>query len=322
LSSINPEQGGSPTKYQDFLNSNREFKTTLSLERGNLVHLYCEHPEEFIVSDVVKPSDISARWAEQVYKTYTSEIDLETHILNIRDKFQFHKNIKDKVKALEKWNKESESYYQFLKVADGKIAMDPATHHIVTNCIKSLHAHEKADQLLFHKEDFSNVEYFNELEIYWKEAIEIEFRGRRFMVEVPCKAKLDRVIVDHDKKFIKIPDIKTTSVAVSQFQQSFQYYRYYRQHKFYRRALYMYLKDKIKDIGSYTVDSYNIVVETVNRFEVAIFPISQFWLLEGAREVTSLLGRIAWHMNTNIWNMTMEEYNNNGYTYLKDEYIK
>jgi hypothetical protein len=309
LAAINPEQGGSPQKFKKFLEDNSEQKYSVSLERGSLIHLYCEHPDDFIISDVTKPTDMMCKWVEAAYSglkrnnlDFVKGLD-DDYIAFTKQATNVYAGTKDKDKIVTLFNKEGKAYYDFLVKADGKICMSAETGTIVKACIESLKTHDKAKELLFTKDEFSDIEYYNELEIYWKEKINIGTDKEPVWQTINLKSMLDRVIVNFDKKTVQIPDIKSTSKPKSQFQESFEYYRYYRQHAFQRTALRQWLlsrNDRRIDIYEFKdVTSYNVVVETIDPYQVGIYPLSQFWLKEGKEEMNALLRRVAWHQHYN-----------------------
>jgi hypothetical protein len=333
LAAINPEQGGSPQKFKKFLEDNSEQKYSVSLERGSLIHLYCEHPDDFIISDVEKPTDLMCKWVEYAFNGLKrNNLDLvkgldDDYIVFVKDTVKAYDNIKDKTKIVEKFKKEGQAYYDFLVKGDGKICMTAETGRIVTSCIDSLKTHPVAKSFLFEKNEFDDIEYYNELEIYWQERINIGNKESQLWANLPCKSMLDRVIIDFKNMIIRIPDIKSTSKPKSQFQESFEYYRYHRQHAFQRTALRQWLltrtdrKITMEDIYKFEVHSYNIVVETIHPYQVGIYPLSKFWLKEGKEEMDSLLKRVTWHHYYGIWDTTMEEYANGGFLELKDKKI-
>jgi hypothetical protein len=73
------------------------------------------------------------------------------------------------------------------------------------------------------------LECINEQEIFWKE----RFSGGS---ELPCKAKLDRIFLNHATKTAWIKDLKSTS-SIAEFNRSVEKYHYYRQKVWYLRAL-------------------------------------------------------------------------------------
>ena len=68
LSYINPEQGGSPRKFKDYLDGNLEHLETPSLYAGSTIHKFILEPDTFAISDVERPSDTIVKIIDKVYE--------------------------------------------------------------------------------------------------------------------------------------------------------------------------------------------------------------------------------------------------------------
>jgi hypothetical protein len=207
---------------------------------------------------------------------------------------------------------ENLAYYQFLRSSREKICITSETKNIIDNCIKSLHNNPWVSKLLFESNELENIEYFNELEIYW------EHDG------IPLKSKLDRVIVDHRSKTIKIIDLKTTNkkcywkapkVPVllamdnTYFYDSYLKYRYYRQQAFYNSAVM-----SIKDYKSYKIENIIIPIETSGNYDCCILSFSSdgFYINKGNEEWMSILEDYKWHLENGLWEYPRYIYKNQG----------
>jgi len=65
LSCINPDEGGSIGKFMNFFGEKEEKKSSLSLDRGKLVHKYVEDSSKFIVEELNKPTDMMSGFLEE-----------------------------------------------------------------------------------------------------------------------------------------------------------------------------------------------------------------------------------------------------------------
>jgi hypothetical protein len=74
LTKINPDQGGTPQAFKAFYEEEAK-QPTPSMEMGKMIHLYQENPDEFIVSDLDKPTDGISKWVEEIVNAikYISE---------------------------------------------------------------------------------------------------------------------------------------------------------------------------------------------------------------------------------------------------------
>ena len=68
MSSLNPEEGGSPQKFLSFFDENKEQKSTRSLNNGKVVHAYIEDKESFIIDDLDRPSESICIWVEEILR--------------------------------------------------------------------------------------------------------------------------------------------------------------------------------------------------------------------------------------------------------------
>jgi PDDEXK-like domain of unknown function (DUF3799) len=327
LSTLNPEQGGSPKKFQEFFSKNKEKKQSLSLERGSLIHLYCENPSGFVVDDIEKPSENICKIIEHVWTKQKDVIlpDSEEEAIKM-----IEEAILEKAKEIgygqawkpetivEKVSTQGKGYLEFLKSSNGKQVMSAETKKIVESCTQSLHTHSLAQELLFDEHSRIGLHYYNELPVYWTESVPMLDSDE--FVDVPCKAKLDRLVVDHGNKIIYHPDLKTTSKGAYKFQGSFESYRYYRQHAFYKRALQIFLVNEFPatDFTDWEVKAYNIVVETCDDPQTVVYSVPESWIKKGEQEYKALLQRYVFHSVTNGWEYSMEEYLSGGVLILKD----
>ena len=151
-----------------------------------------------------------------------------------------------------------------------------------------------------------NVESFNEKEIYFTQH------------DVECKSKLDRIIVDNDKKTVTIVDLKTTSAQVygectplpkklktgvlirdwhvTGFMYSCLQYSYYRQLAFYINAV----KSEYPD---YKVEAFIAAVDTKGAYDVAVYQLPDEWIEEGNNEIKSLLTEYKHYKDSNNFNV-------------------
>jgi len=163
---------------------------------------------------------------------------------------------------------------------------------------------KKAKELIIDKHDSSEIEAHSEFHINW----EYSNGG----VEAPCKSLIDRLIIDHEQKTIKLIDIKT-SADVNDFKKSFEEYEYGLQMAFYCAAIYWYLKyEKNVDPDEYSCEVFVVAIQNNTDYQCRVFKISESIILEKKNELERLIPEVNWHMTKNKWDYTREYYEGDG----------
>ena len=302
LKYINPEEGGHPRKYQSFKAGNEKI-SSLSLDRGKLLHKWVENRDSFEVSEVDAPHEEAIKWLNLVLslekewsKDNLEELPsetLESFILSTKEKITFHDNYKKKEAILALFHSFS-GYYNFIKYPSNKIALTRATRDILFNCYQSLYVHPIANDLLFKESEGETV--LNEQAIYFE------------YLNVPCKALLDRIIIDEANKKIKIIDLKTTAKSAALYKDTFDYYHTYRQLAFYKLAIMHLLSDLgYKYISQYKITCHIVAVETFGSFITQVYEVDQTYITKGTQEIISLLSDIKWYNDRGNWEITKDE---------------
>ncbi len=292
LSLINPEQGGSPKLFQMYLEGTiQKIAPSPSLENGSLLHLYVEDPSKFVVSDVVKPNESLCNVVTQYFQIKDSHL-VETQdeiLLKAARLASYYNNYKDET-LLNTLKKSSiYEYIAELELNEGKQFMTKEQKITIESCIEALNSHAACAKYLF--QEWPDCEIFNEYNIFFQ------------CLGIDCKARLDRLIVNHKEKYCVLIDLKTTSKRAHFFPESFEFWKYYRQMAFYKYAI-------SKQFEGYSFSCYMPVVDT-QFFTRHCYKISESQIDRGTIEYMNLLSRAKWHMDNSEWNYTMEEFNNN-----------
>jgi len=243
------------------------------------------------------------KWVETLH--YRKAGFDKDHIISVKEELGIYNNVKDKEKIFSLYEKEGKAYYTFLESSEGKDIVTKETANILLNCKNAIISNSEANSLLLEKNEFANIEYYSEYEIYFDYSKIVNS-----IVSIPAKAKIDRIIIDHENKKVIICDLKTTSTNINYFAGfyysgklmglgSYQKYRYYRQAKFYLDAIQC--SDLAHKINGYTVECKLIVVETVDPFECKVLPISNAYLLQGGTEIELLIQKYLYHKANNTW---------------------
>ncbi len=305
LKYINPDEGGSPEVFMASLSNQLEKKDSVSLSRGTLLHDWQEKRSNFIVADFEKPTDNIAKVVEYAFSNNTEYIksnnptylDILPSILEACKILGYGQSWKPEtlVKKLE--DGRAKEYYNHLILADGKVAITGKDAEILNNCIASINNHKSANKYL-HTDDFGNESVLKEVVVCFNITT---LKGNI----VKGKSKLDVVRIDHANKIIKIVDLKTTSDSVYTYGK-YAYYRYRndRQNAFYRLAIKTALSHLISD--GYTIENYNVVVETGRKFECQVWKSPDSVIDAATIEIYDLCDRIAYHQATGNWKTPIE----------------
>jgi len=180
-----------------------------------------------------------------------------------------------------------------------KEVMSKSKWNLIQDLKTAAYEHQLANSLLAHAEPFSNIEEYNETVIFW----EYDVDGYK----VTCKYMLDRLVIDHNTKTIKLIDLKTTS-HIGSFDKSIETFNYNRQFAFYCQAL----LNKFKGLEDYKREIYVIALQIKELPECKVFKISDELIEEGHAKIATLMTDIAWHFNNDQWKYSKSYYESNG----------
>lgn len=295
LGLINPDQGGSQKKFEQYLENGFEQKEGLYIENGRLYHSYKENQDQFAIEPENKPTETTAKWAEMVHEVLADKEDVtELEYLeasyHVRDQYLFHKKLKDKekikIKALEGY-----PYFKFLRENNDKSMITAAQKETLTNMMMADKEFSTGEELYESGEGISTNSEFGILFYY---------RGH------PVKVLIDKLQIDSKQKDVTIIDYKTISSSASTFMGYniyspdtfgmpvktivpglFSHRHIYRQVALYREGVRAYLKEL--DHKDYRCNVTVRVLETKDCFDVKDYVIHSRWLSSGMSEVDQII---------------------------------
>jgi len=291
---------------QFLMRKQKEMQTkSAAMELGTLIHKFTLEPDEFIIADVEPVTGKMGEYIQAYFELEKSGVDKDKIAEMAYAHAQYKPSHSKPETILKSFKKKQENiaYYEFLKRADGKIALGQKDKQVIEGCLTSLRGHVVANKLLFNEPE-GNVETFNEKEIYFNQ------HG------VDCKSKLDRIIVNHDSKTVTIVDLKTTSNQVygtctplntgtgillrdwhtTGFMYSCLQYSYYRQLAFYMNAA-------IAEYPDYGVEAFIVAVDTKGSYDAAVYKLPSEWIEEGVNEIQCLLSEYQYYKESNSWSI-------------------
>lgn len=311
---IDPETGGAPSLFYDYLNGKVEDEKTPSLEKGDYLHKYILTPEEFpILTCEMPPPAIQEVVKRVFYQLSLKKSAEEQKLFVLSDHSDIIMQIADETEYQRNWKPETRKqkiielgapYFDALKEAGDRTILSGDVLELLKRCADSIRRNSAANALLL---DSPGQIVFNEQEIYWTE----EWNG----MNLSFKAKLDRLVVDPKEKTFSIVDFKTTSKYIVNFPSSFDFYHYYRQISFYEHAAKIWLEQQ--GYQNFTPDDHYIVaVETKGANLCRTYVVSEPYLRKGRKETADLLNRIVFHFSTGDWINAKEEQETVNKTYM------
>ena len=211
--------------------------------------------EKFHVSNIQnKPSDTIKSIVNQVYDLVKEEVGsladkglLRDHTSKIIDSCNDH-NYQPNWKTETRVAKVGESweYWEDLKAAEGKQILSQEENDLISQIVMSIRSNSVTGPYFIPQ---PNQEILYQYPIYFS------------YNNVDCKALLDMVIIDHDKKTIQPIDIKTMGDQTLYFPKSLRQRRYDIQAAFYTQALFQWWIDNDR-YTDYRILNFKFIVES------------------------------------------------------------
>ena len=301
----------SPRLFRDRLDGKVEFKATSAMENGTMVHMYLLQPNEF--KESYRALDFVAPTSQQQKQFCLDYISSKANkpILKALEAFKANysttgKTDEDNAKRGLEMALKLKPYIKWLRSADGgKKIISWSSVNSLKLTKENVLLHKKAKELLYTSTNSEGVIAFNEFHINWSWKLS-ETRT------LECKSLIDRIIIDHNNKTIKLVDIKTTA-SVPNFKHSFEMYDYGRQMAFYWYAIEHQLSvvENI-DIEGYTKETYIVAIQNNGSYECRVFSVSSETVETKSEEIKQILSDIDWHMQSNLWDHTKSYYERDG----------
>jgi hypothetical protein len=299
----------SPKLFKKFINGELETENKDYFELGTAVHMYFLEPDKFKktyeIMDYTSPT--SKNQTEFLEKISGVSKITDNILLNAYKECYIAKQSDDKIlETATKLKNEYKNYIKYLKKRKNKTILRSLAMQLIRSMESNIKGQKTAPKLIYDIEDSiidnPNKVIYNEKEVYWKGKHGLDY-----------KAMLDRLIVDHANKKIKLVDLKTTKSVKTFITSSFTKYKYDRQLAFYSLAARELFKQEFKDksIEDYEIEFYIVALDTGNG-SVMPFKISQKIILNAASQIVNLLDRIYWHTKEDKWEFPMEYYLNDG----------
>lgn len=299
---INPDEGGSLTKFTSGFKD--EYSDSYAL--GSAVHCALLQEEDFIISDIKKPSGKLGLFAEEVYNFRAKGNTISNSLELASKKANYYANSFSPTRVKNAIKTSIPFYKKRYPLGDVKntIFMSENLHEKYLGCKNSVLNNHEIMNLLKPEAFFEAPEVFNEYAIL----CELEFMTNDGeFIPLKFKGKIDNFTINHEEKKITLNDLKTTGKPISYFmgntvereeetivyEGSFEKYRYYRQLAVYMWLLQAAIQTHMPDIKNYTYECNIIVVEGFPEYKSDYFKISSKMIKKGLVEFKTLLNYIA-----------------------------
>ena len=287
----------SPLTFKMFIDKELEDETKKYLEDGKIIHMYFLERDKF--DETYEFFDYRIPSSEQA-KKYIEELSkfkkLQKDILIQEYSKQYSVKGKSEDKILSDatdLRTKYSDYLRYLKTKENdKEVLGSAWKEKLETLETKAKEHSIIKDLLFDNVDTQldgSIETHNEFAVYFKDN----------MWGNECKALIDRVVIDHTNKVIKLVDLKTTYTFMD-LKDKIREFNYNRQMTFYWLAIFSHFKDKIK-LEEYKQETYIIFIKTKDPLELTIKRIGEPMLEETIPEIKTLLKEISWHFENDKW---------------------
>jgi hypothetical protein len=296
-----------PLFFRKMLDKEIEQETKRYFEIGKKIHMRILEQDEFnknyIYLDYTTPKSEQQRKFCEDYISYRSKSKNEKLLYAYKSNYSADKLTEEKIlEKAEELKGQLSKYITYLKKrSEVKDILSFTDMRLIQDLAEETEKHIAANKLLY----LTDEDRMNGLEEYNEQVIFFEYMG------VECKSMIDRFIVNHKDKTIKLIDLKTTS-NLGDFGHSFEEFKYYRQMAFYWIALYSYFKEQGINLSDYSKETYIVGLQKGDVPECRVFEITEDWLTLGHSEISEVLYELKWHFDNDLWEHRQEYYENNG----------
>ena len=259
--------------------------------------------EQFVVTDLIKPTGQVGDYAWHLFMTGSSELAYQKTGAKIS-----HDVLKTK------FQKDGQDYYEFLCMNRGKKVLTSEQFIKVQSVVDSLRYND------FVKHYFTGPEGFENL---YQVELNFTYDGE------DCKGLMDLVHINHKKKLIFPVDLKVTESPTDNWEWIFWKMGYYFQASFYSYGLHENPPEKIKELleKGYSIAPFSFVVESFKYpgspveyvCDASILLMGEQGGYKGEKYYEGFaeaIKRFKWHTETGIWHYPMHVYLNQGRKWL------
>lgn len=296
LSLINPEQDNDPKAFFEGLTKHNKYSDALIL--GSSVHCLSLQPELFeLVTTVNRPTAKLGFMADELYLVYKSDKLSDKEVIKASDKIEYYKGkmtpdkIENVLTSCSSYWKDREVFEENQVSNKTPIYLDPKSRERVLECVKALE-NNKDIQALLHPEGLIK-DPISENEQAILLDIEVEIRDEEPFI-LRLKSKLDNYTIDFETNTVIVNDVKTIGKIVSEFDNNFTKFHYYRELAMYSWLMTLVAKEHYL-LNNCTVKSNCLIVSTIPAYYTKVYTLSKSDFNKGWNEFKYLLKLVAYY---------------------------
>ncbi len=267
--------------FKKYITKEIKDKKSDSLSFGSLFHCLRLEPELFTSFFHISDNTVDGLMGKFIFELANLEGNAEDNYELAYTLSGFKISLE---KVIENFNKSSinKNYYSNLIHSKDKI-------------IVSKEDYDKALRLVKLDDENKQWEILNGVE--WDEYKELPIYFEYENME--CKSKLDRLFISKDGLRAKYIDYKTDSQnTIYNYQNSFDYWKTYKQLAFYNQGIIQFCKEKY---NTKPIISHYIVPLDIKNEKTIIYNVSQEYINKGITEINQNISDLKWHIENNLW---------------------
>lgn len=296
--------------YNHYVLGQREDVQDRNMTEGKLIHCLLLNPEhfdkEFILSAQDVPSDNPRTLLHRLLEHYKAlkaedgEARKDLHeygsaILDILADMNLYQSLKTDAQRLDKIITEKNvAYWEYIRDSEGLTVVDHDTYEFAKSVVDKIKSNAAVmDVMGFFGTMVNGVSQQNEIEL------------TAFPEELPfgIRGFIDNLVVDHEKKEIRVNDLKKTSKDISSFSDSIEYYRYWIQAAIYKKLTTAY-SQLIPGLADYKIVFRFIVVDPY--MQIAPIRISDETMDKWMEMTDQKLSQAAYHFEQRSFELPYE----------------
>jgi hypothetical protein len=301
-----------------------EIESFAAADNGIMVHCYLLEHEKFWKEYEILDFKVPTKQKKEFIDAWTQSTELleDTKLLESYNKaYNNKKTDKEKLTEAQTILDESADYIQYASTKKyNKKVISFADLNKLKLIKDNITNHKAANDLLYGKVDNGINE--NEYHINWEWPNKIShndtfsikcdtFSIKYDTFSIKCKSLLDKLIINHDTKEIKLIDLKTTAHLYG-FKSAMDQYNYWQQMSYYWMAIHWLCKYELNiNIEEYTYSTYIVAISS-NTSEIRVFKLNNSDIENEVPKIQQTVEKIKWHMMTNQWDHTKEYYEGDG----------